>query len=109
MPATEGTYQMQPGGNSKPAVRILYRHGTSDLYLGITATTWTDAPAASNGREVESNGTTYTIVGTSGKVDRIWWKNDGVLYFISNTLMYDVSREELLKMALSMAPVGAGG
>jgi len=44
-------------------------------------------------------------VGTSGKVSHIWWKKDGVLYFVSNTLTYDVSKEDLLKMAVSMAPV----
>ena len=108
MPAADGAYQIDPGGSSKPAVRMLYRSGNKDLYLGITATTWTDAPAAGKGREVVANGVTYTVVGTSGKVDRIWWKTDGVLYFISNTLMYDVSRADLLKMAESMAPVETG-
>jgi LCP family protein required for cell wall assembly len=108
MPAADGTYQIDPGGDSKPAVRVLYRYGSKDLYLGITATTWTDAPAAGKGREVVANGVTYTVVGTSGKVDHIWWKTDGVLYFISNTLTYDVSRADLLKMAESTAPVGTG-
>ncbi len=106
MPASDGTYQIEPGGDSRPAVRMLYRYGKKDLYLGITATTWTGAPAASNGREVEGNGTTYTVVGTSGKIERVWWKKDGVLYFISNTLTYDVSKDDLLKMAESMVPVG---
>jgi hypothetical protein len=105
MPAGQGTYQLQPGENSKPAVRIAYRDGTKDLYLGITATTWADAPVAAKGREVQSNGVTYTIVGTSGKVHHIWWKKNGVLYFISNTLMYTLSNEDLLKMATSMAPL----
>jgi polyisoprenyl-teichoic acid--peptidoglycan teichoic acid transferase len=108
MPATDGTYQVEPGGTSKPAVRMLYRYGTKDLYLGVTATAWTGAPAAGKGREVVASGVTYTIVGTSGKVDRIWWKKGGVLYFISNTLMFTVSWEDLLKMAESMAPVGSG-
>jgi hypothetical protein len=108
MPAGDGTYQVDPGGDSKPAVRMLYRHGTEDLYLGITATTWTDAPAAGKGGEVAANGVTYTVVGTSGKVDRVWWKKDGVLYFISNTLLYDVTKADLLKMAQSMTPVGTG-
>jgi LCP family protein required for cell wall assembly len=105
MPAAEGAYQIDPGGDSKPAVRVLYQYKARDLYLGVTATTWTDAPVASKGGEVERGGVKYTIVGTSGKVDRIWWKKDGVLYFISNTLMYTVSKEDLLKMATSMTPV----
>jgi len=106
MPSGSGTYQIDPSGDSKPAIRMLYRYKNRNLFLGITATTWTDAPAASKGQEVEKNGVKFTVVGTSGKVDRIWWKKDGVLYFISNTLMYTVNRSDLLKMAESMLPVG---
>lgn len=76
MPTGGGTYQIEPGGKSKPAVRMLYRYKTKDLYLG-----------------------------TSAKVDHIWWKKDGVLSFISNTLMYTASKEDLLNMAVSMAPL----
>lgn len=107
VPAAAGVYQMDPSGTSKPAVRMVYRLGAKDLYLGITATSWTGAPAASEGQEVEANGVKYTVVGTSGKVERIWWKTGGVLYFISNTLTHDVSRDDLLRMAESMAPVAA--
>ena len=88
---------------------MVYRYLDSDLYLGITATTWTEAPIASGGSEVESNGVTYTLVGTSGKIDHIWWKTDGVLYFLSNTLMYTVAEQDLLRMAESMGPVGEAG
>jgi polyisoprenyl-teichoic acid--peptidoglycan teichoic acid transferase len=108
MPETGGTYQIDPKGKSKPAVRMMYRYKSADLYVGITATTWTDAPVASKGVEVEQDGIKYTVVGTSGKVDHIWWKKDKVLYWISNTLMYTVNEKELLKMAASMAPVESG-
>jgi hypothetical protein len=107
-PASTGTYQIDPDGDSKPAVRMLYQYKTGSLYVGITATTWTDAPIASPGEEIEANGVTYTVVGTSGKVDHIWWETDGVLYFISNTLMYNVSKKDLVEMAKSMAPVETG-
>jgi polyisoprenyl-teichoic acid--peptidoglycan teichoic acid transferase len=104
-PEQEGTYGIEVGGGTKPAVRMMYRYRNSDLYLGITATTWADAPIAGSGEAIESNGVTYTVVGTSGKVDHIWWKKNGVLYFISNTLMFTASREDLLRMAESMTPV----
>jgi hypothetical protein len=107
VPAKGGTYGIQVGDETKPAIRMIYRRKSSDDYLGITATTWTDAPVASKGTEVESNGVVYTVVGTSGRVDHIWWKKDGVLYFISNTLMYTVGRDDLLAMAESMTQVGA--
>ena len=95
------------GGGAKPAFKMLYRYkayGTewADQYMGITETTWLDAPAASEGREVERNGVVYTIVGSGSKAERVWWKSDGVLYWVSNTLFHLLSDQELLKVAESM-------
>ncbi len=109
MPEGDGTYDIEVDGGTKPAVRMVYRYQNSDLYLGITATTWTDAPIAGKGTEVARNGVLYTLVGTSGKVDHIWWKKDGVLYFISNTLMDTLGKQDLLRMAESMTPVSVAG
>lgn len=109
MPPSGGTYDIEVGGRTKPALKMIYRlrenGGRTDQYMGITQTTWTDAPAASKGQEVERNGITYTIVGSSGKVDHIWWKSAGVLHWVSNTLSYLVTKEEMLKMATSMIDV----
>lgn len=108
MPEGDGTYDIKVEAGTKPAIRMVYRYKDTDNYLGITATTWTDAPLAAKGVEVEKDGVVYTVVGTNGKVHHIWWTRDGVLYFISNTLMLTVGQDELLKMAESMAPVGGG-
>ena len=55
--------------------------------------------------EVQRNGVTLTVVGSNQKVDHVWWKADGVLYWVSNTLSYLLSKEEMLKIAESMIPV----
>ncbi len=57
--------------------------------------------------EIDDAGTTFTIVGTNQKVERIWWRADGVLYWVSNTLSYLLSKEELLAVAQSMLPIPA--
>ena len=44
-------------------------------------------------------------MGSNQKVERIWWKADGVLYWVSNTLSHLLSKEEMLAMAESMVPV----
>jgi LCP family protein required for cell wall assembly len=104
-PEEGGTYGIRAGDETKPCIRMAYRYRDTDLYLGVSATTWTDAPLARDGRRIESNGVIYTLVGTSGSVDHIWWEKDGVLYFISNTLMGTVTWQDLLNMAESMTPV----
>ena len=105
-PPKQPTYGIKVGGGTQPAFKMLYRlkdHGSwTDQYLGIMETSWLDAPAASKGREVDQNGTVYTVVGTGDNVDRVWWKADGALYWISNTLFHELSEKELLAMAESM-------
>ena len=109
MPQTGATYDIDTGGGTKPAFRMIYRlrqNGQqTDQYLGITETTWVDAPVASKGTQVLHDGVTFTIVGTNQKVDHIWWKQDGVLYFVSNTLSYLVSKSEMLAIAESMIAI----
>ena len=106
MPQKGGTYDIVPGDAGKPALRMIYRYEPqgvkSELYLGITETTWLSAPIASKGTQVTKDGVTFTLVGTSQDVDHIWWTQNNVLYFISNTLTYTASKAELLKMAESM-------
>ncbi len=91
VPAGDGTYDIRVEGKLKPAVRMIYRYKGS-LYLGISATTWTEAPLADDGKVIEDGATTYTLVGTLGTPDHVWWIRDGVLYWVSNTLTYDVGR-----------------
>lgn len=109
-PQTGGTYNIKVGSGTKPGLKIVYvlkkRSGTTNECLGIMETTWLDAPAASKGvYAVDFNGVTYTLVGSIGKVDHVWWKKDGVLYWVSNTIMYDLTADQLLGVAESMVVV----
>lgn len=88
-----------------PALKVYYRHGREDQYMGLMQTTFLDAPLAARGEERSQNGVVYTGVTIDGKVDRVWWKVDGVLYWVSNTLGYHVSSEEMFGVAESMIPM----
>ncbi len=94
-------YDVVPKDDGKPAVRVGYKNEDRDLYLGVSESTWLDAPIASPGVQVQGDGVVYTIVGTSTKVDHVWWIRDGVLRWVTNTLFADLNREELLAVAVS--------
>jgi len=47
----------------------------------------------------------YRLVGSGVKIDHVWWVQDDILYWVSNTLTFDLSREEMLTTALSALPV----
>jgi LCP family protein required for cell wall assembly len=111
-PVSGGGYEIEPGKTGKPAFKVVYRltreGEVTDQYLGIMETAWLDAPAASKGQELKSNGITYTFVGTNLRTDRIWWKQNNTLYWVSNTLSFYLSKKELLKVAESMIMVPGG-
>jgi hypothetical protein len=107
-PDAAATYNIKTGGGEKPAFRMLYAaEGNSDQVLGITETAWLDAPAASKGLEVTHDGVVFTVVRNDTKVERVWWKRDGVLYFVSNTLSHWLDQDEMLKIAESMIAIPA--
>jgi len=106
------SYDIVVGDEVEKALKFVYqltRDGKElDQYMGIMQTTWLDAPAAAPGREVEYNGITYTVVGTAQSIDHVWWKKDGVLYWVSNTLSYILHSSELIKVAESMIDMPRG-
>lgn len=95
-------YDLETDQGSYPALKVMYRLGREDQYLGLMETTFVDAPAATPGEEVTLNGIVFTVVAADGQVDRVWWKREGVLYWASNTLNYYLDREEMLAFAQSV-------
>jgi LCP family protein required for cell wall assembly len=103
----ERSYEVVPGDKSRPAVRVGYKYDRADQYLGISQSTWLDAPLVSPGVRVQGQGVVYTVVGSSTKVDHVWWVQNGVLRWVTNTLFADLDQEQLLAVAVSMVAVPA--
>lgn len=99
------SYALHVDGKEQAAIKVGYRYGSRDQYLGVGQTAWTEAPLAGPGIEVDGDGTSFTMVGTSTKTERVWWIDEGVLYWVSNTLRYELSGEQLLAIAMSCAAV----
>lgn len=99
------SYEIETDDGAFPALKMMYRLGREDQYLGLMETTFVDAPAATKGEEVTQNGIVFTVVATEGQVDRVWWKRGGVLYWVSNTLGYHLDRDQLLAFAGSAIPL----
>jgi LCP family protein required for cell wall assembly len=98
-------YQINAEKGPQPALKVMYRWGNEDQYLGLMETTFVDAPAASAGETFTAGGTVFTVVTAGDRVDRVWWKRDGVLYWISNTLAYSLTRVQMAQVAKSMVAV----
>ena len=108
MPENQPVYDIKVGGGTKPAFRMLYvLNSNEDQVMGITETSWLGAPAASKGLTVAHAGTVFTVVRNDQKVERVWWKADGVLYWVSNTLSHTLDQDEMVKIAVSMISIPA--
>ncbi|HEX4106813.1 MAG TPA: hypothetical protein VHX88_01685, partial [Solirubrobacteraceae bacterium] len=51
-------------------------------------------------------GRKYMIFSNGGKIHLIAWKQGGVLYWVDNTLLTDLSNDQMLDIARSTQPVG---
>jgi LCP family protein required for cell wall assembly len=110
-PEGAGGYDINTGSGTEKGLKVVYKltgEGARDQYLGIMETTWLKAPAASAGRQVAYKGITYTIVGGADFAERVWWTKDGVLYWVSNTIMHRLSSNDLVKIAASMISLPSG-
>ena len=65
------------------------RDGTPyhSIWASWRPTGWT-RQRPSPGDRFTYNGITYTVVGTYDQTERVWWKKDGVLYWVSNTILH---------------------
>ena len=67
-------YTIKAGDKEMPAMRVGYRFAGKDVYMGFSATTWTEAPIASPGYKVKGpGGVIFRLVGSSTKCDHVWW------------------------------------
>jgi hypothetical protein len=98
-------YGLWTGKAAQPSLKVMYKLKDEEQYLGIMETTFVDAPAAEAGDKVKVGERTLTVVSVADKADHVWWRQGEVLYWVSNTLDYRLSRDELLAVAKSMIPV----
>ena len=94
-------YYVGTGSGDKMTVRATYKLRGEEQHLGITATRFVDAPAAAPGHRVMEGDVAFTVVGPSGRPERVWWKKDGLLWWVSNTLASALTADELLAVARS--------
>lgn len=94
-------YYVASGSGDKLTARITYKKRGEEQYYGLTCTRLTDAPAVTAGRRVTIDGRLFTIVGPARNPERVWWRDGGLVYWVTNTLASALTEEELLGIAAS--------
>lgn len=74
-------------------------------WYGIEGTNWTNPPLFENADTRYHDGKAFREVGNGHHIQDIGWVDDGVLYWINNTLFDDLSNAQIIAMAESARSV----
>lgn len=99
-------YRVNTGGQGPQALKMVFRV-PSGTYWGYQVLDWADPPLL-EGRTgvVKSGGREYSTFYDGKNLMRLAWQKDGVTYWISNTLDYQLSAEDMYAIAKSARPLG---
>jgi len=90
----------------RDALKLVYR--SSRGYWGIMETSWTDAPIL-DGPNVErqAGGRTLRLYYSGSKLHMVAFEENGAVYWVTNTLLDDLSNETMIAIARGLKPVSA--
>lgn len=74
-------------------------------YYDVEGTDWTSIPLFTNARSQRIGGRTYMIVDDGSHIHDIGWREGKDLYFVSNTLLEDLSNSQMIAIARSTHPL----
>jgi LCP family protein required for cell wall assembly len=91
------------------AVKIVYRLSTAvGGYWGVEETGWTDAPILDGpSREITIGGRTLKLYFTGSKLHMVAFVQNGAAYWVTNTLLDDLSNETMISIARGLQPLSA--
>lgn len=100
------SYRVNTGGQGPQALKMVFRV-PSGTYWGYQILDWPDPPLL-EGRTgvVNRGGREYSTFYDGKNMMRLAWQKDGVTYWISNTLDYQLSPDTMWAIAKSCLPIG---
>jgi LCP family protein required for cell wall assembly len=100
------TYTLKdPQGVLHHGYRIDFATGLVGSYYGIEGMDWANPPLFAHADMAERDGRRYLYVGTGTHVQDVGWIAAGVLYWVSNTLLDDLTNAQMFALAESAQPV----
>jgi LCP family protein required for cell wall assembly len=95
-----------PTGDGDAAALCVVGQTASGKSWHIQEMRWTDPPAVASPNEtVTIQGRDYQLFYSGSQLHRVAWQDGGTLYWLSNTLEDDLSKETMLALAASFKPV----
>ncbi len=94
------------GGVLRHAYVAVWRENTLGGYYDFEGTDWPNPPLIDHPSEERTVGhTKYMIFSDGSHIHVIAWKRGGMLYWLTNTLLEDLSNTQMLAIARSAKPL----
>jgi LCP family protein required for cell wall assembly len=84
---------------------VVWQHNTIGGYYDFQGTDWLNPPLFANARTQRIGGRTYRIVDDGSHIHVVGWRSGRVLYWITNTLLEELSNAQILAIAASAQPL----
>ncbi|HUA75868.1 MAG TPA: LCP family protein [Solirubrobacteraceae bacterium] len=93
-------------GKLHNAYVVVFRQNTLGGYYDFEGTNWLGPPIVAHPNETRKIGRRkYQIFEDGSHIHLIAWREQGMLYWVSNTLLEDLSNEQMLAIARSAKPL----
>lgn len=104
-PDAPRAYKIQKGKSVYDAYRLVGRTAGSD-YWGLQGTMWPDPPILDDpSREITRGSRTYLLFFNGTRLHRVAWRENGAVYWVSNSVLDKLSNETMLAIAEGVKPV----
>jgi hypothetical protein len=84
----------------------VWRQNSSGGYYDFEGSDWTNPPLIAQPHETRTiEGRSYMLFSDGAHVHTVAWHEAGALYWLTNTLLEDLSNEQMLAIARSVRPL----
>jgi polyisoprenyl-teichoic acid--peptidoglycan teichoic acid transferase len=94
------------GGHLRHAYVAVWQENTLGGYYDFEGTDWPRPPIVAHpNQQRKINGVTYMVFTDGAHIHVVAWRQGGMLYWVTNTLLEDLSNEQMLAIARSAKPL----
>jgi polyisoprenyl-teichoic acid--peptidoglycan teichoic acid transferase len=85
---------------------VVFKQSNLGGYYDIEGTDWLNPPIVAHPDETRTIGSrSYMVSSDGGHIHTIAWRSHGVLYWVTNTLLEELSNQQMLGIARSVQPL----
>lgn len=98
-------YTLEDHGHRHHAYIAVWQQNGLGGYYDVEGIDWVNIPLFAHARSQQIGGRSYLIVDDGSHIHDIGWRTGRVVYFISNTLLEDLTNAQMIALARSTQPL----